>query len=430
MTVLQWIRDLSLTRRGAIRPSSLSQVASCFLKSGSTVHSTLDPLHGFTLVELSAVTRSSISRGASFALVELPAVRRAGKLRSAGFTLVELLVVIAIIGVLVGLLLPAVQAARETARRTQCISHLKQIGLAIHGFHDVKRGLPATRQACYHGTWANQLWPYIEQVAAANGWDEEQYYWQPQEKRELQIEIYFCPSRRAPMVSTAGDDNLLFGSFNDRDGNGNVDGGVSDYAVCVGDGRCNAFCQSNSALSTHWDYPEVDVPGSFGHAGPFNDNGFPSRTAGDCGTGKGPGRYLFRGNEPMFSMKEITDGLTSTLFVGEKHVPAEGFGVNYIVENGQTKRHGDGSVYSGYDVRSSARMAGPGLGLVSNPDYGTDGIYGAAGQNFYFGGPHPGVCNFVMGDASVQTLSVNISTLTLGYLATRAGEEIVSDGAF
>ena len=394
-------------------------------------------LRGITMVDLLRETRFSKSRDSIFAPVPLQSSARVGtqagacarKPRLAAFTLVELLVVIAIIGVLVALLLPAVQAAREAARRMQCVNHLKQIGLAIHNFHDSLDGLPASRQSCNNGTWANDLWPYLELSSAAAAWDERQYYWQPQEIREFTVEFYFCPSRRSPMVSTEGDNDLVLSSFNDPDGNGNVEGGLSDYAVCVGDGRCNAFCESNAALSTHWDYPVGQVPGAFGHAGPYTAAGFPDIDAAGQ-QGRGVGNILQLRNEAVFSMKDITDGLSSTLFVGEKHVPVEGFGVNFIVEGGLTKRHGDGSVYSGYDVRCSARMAGPGLGLISDPNFGTDGNYGAAGQNFYFGSSHPGVCNFVMGDASVQTLSDNISTLTLGFLATKADAEIIPDGVF
>ena len=84
--------------------------------------------------------------------------------RSMGFTLVELLVVIAIIGILVALLLPAVQAAREAARRTSCRNNLKQIGLAIHGYHDTFRVfLPATTASPRRHSWAPFVLPYVEQ---------------------------------------------------------------------------------------------------------------------------------------------------------------------------------------------------------------------------------------------------------------------------
>lgn len=81
-----------------------------------------------------------------------------------GFTLVELLVVIAIIGVLVALLLPAVQAARESARRSQCLNNLKQLGLAFQTYHDTKRTLPmgASPAGCCHGTWAVLALPFME----------------------------------------------------------------------------------------------------------------------------------------------------------------------------------------------------------------------------------------------------------------------------
>jgi len=132
-----------------------------------------------------------------------------------GFTLVELLVVIAIIAVLIGLLLPAVQSAREAARRSQCTNHLKQIGLAALNHHETQRffpsggtgwiyppdfdagGMPlvAPRQ---RAGWAFQLLPYLEQDQAWSGQG-------GQTLDEQQINVigalipgYFCPSRRAP----------------------------------------------------------------------------------------------------------------------------------------------------------------------------------------------------------------------------------------
>ena len=89
-----------------------------------------------------------------------------------GFTLVELLVVIAIIGVLVALLLPAVQAARESSRRAKCVNNMRQWTLAMHNFHDVNGKLPyAARQPPRH-SWPPQLWPFVEQQAAYS-----QYRW-------------------------------------------------------------------------------------------------------------------------------------------------------------------------------------------------------------------------------------------------------------
>src|SRR5262245_27322192 len=80
-----------------------------------------------------------------------------------GFTLVELLVVIAIIGVLVALLLPAVQAAREAARRSQCTNNLKQIGIGVHNYADVHRVMPAGNYHSVFGSWLVHLLPYVEQ---------------------------------------------------------------------------------------------------------------------------------------------------------------------------------------------------------------------------------------------------------------------------
>ena len=84
--------------------------------------------------------------------------------RSRGFTLIELLVVIAIIAVLIALLLPAVQQAREAARRSQCKNNLKQLGLGMHNYHDVYNVFPVGQHNCCWGTWMVPILPYIEQA--------------------------------------------------------------------------------------------------------------------------------------------------------------------------------------------------------------------------------------------------------------------------
>jgi prepilin-type N-terminal cleavage/methylation domain-containing protein/prepilin-type processing-associated H-X9-DG protein len=91
--------------------------------------------------------------------------------RHRGFTLIELLVVIAIIAVLIALLLPAVQSAREAARRAQCTNNLKQIGIAMHNYHDQQGTLPPGVKGCCWGTWLVSILPYIEQGPMWNAWN-------------------------------------------------------------------------------------------------------------------------------------------------------------------------------------------------------------------------------------------------------------------
>jgi prepilin-type N-terminal cleavage/methylation domain-containing protein len=152
--------------------------------------------------------------------VKRPAVARDRR----GFTLVELLVVIAIIGVLVALLLPAVQTAREAARRMQCSNNMRQIGLGLHNFHDVNNCLPAgavTSSAKPAGVkfnipsnklhgWAIFIYPFIEQKPAFDQYQFSQHWYHANNQivREQYVATFICPSspipRRLDSATTSG----------------------------------------------------------------------------------------------------------------------------------------------------------------------------------------------------------------------------------
>jgi prepilin-type N-terminal cleavage/methylation domain-containing protein len=124
------------------------------------------------------------------------------------FTLIELLVVIAIISVLIGMLLPAVQKAREAANRITCANNLKQIGLAMHMHHNDHDRLPPSRLSGDRATWAVLILPYLEQDALYRQWNLQwNYVQQTNTARQTAVKGYFCPSRRGPSdgLSVSGD---------------------------------------------------------------------------------------------------------------------------------------------------------------------------------------------------------------------------------
>jgi prepilin-type N-terminal cleavage/methylation domain-containing protein len=161
--------------------------------------------------------------------------------RCGGFTLVELLVVIAIIGLLIGLLMPAVQKAREAANRVSCANNLKQIGLALHHYHLDFGKLPpraklaglADANQTAGATWAVLILPYMEQDNLYRQWDlNRRFYDQTDAARLTPVPNYFCPTRRSASdaVSVSGDQAMLAGGALAA----NIAGSLGDYAVSLG----------------------------------------------------------------------------------------------------------------------------------------------------------------------------------------------------
>ncbi len=154
--------------------------------------------------------------------------------RRDGFTLTELLVVIAIIALLMGLLLPAVQQAREAAARASCGNNLKQITLAIHHYQLTNGILPPRCVGDTGASWMVLIQPYLEQNNLFERWDlSRSYYQQGDVARLTALSIYFCPSRRSSQTafSSLSGDQLWMGGDNYGP---LVPGALSDYAACLG----------------------------------------------------------------------------------------------------------------------------------------------------------------------------------------------------
>ncbi len=286
--------------------------------------------------------------------------------RARGFTLVELLVVIAIIGVLVALLLPAVQAARESARRTQCVNHLKQMGLAVQNFHDTYQTIPYTRLDTRETAFVTLL-PFLEQRNHFDKWDMKlEYYTQTQEVREKTFKFYLCPSRQRPTLLSLPD--------TDKHQNGSVPhtpGGVGDYAT---------NCGAPPGVADY--YPGMSTP-----------------TVTELDRANGP--FWYKG-PPYLKFANVTDGLSNVVFIGEKHVRKR-FEFN------------DGSIWNG-DHGSSFKQLGTGAPIARD-------LNASVGR---FGSWHPGICQFVFGDGSVKALQVSTDLTTLDRLANRDDGEPVS----
>jgi prepilin-type N-terminal cleavage/methylation domain-containing protein len=283
-------------------------------------------------------------------------------IRRTGFTLIELLVVIAIIAILIALLVPAVQKVREAAARTQCINNLKQIGLAVHSYHDARKQIPAVRSSFDdHGsTWAVLVLPYLDQVPLYQNWLDRTgnvygYVDLPVAVRTQTIEalvpVYFCPSRKPNRLSVGV--GVVLNDERDP-----WPGACGDYAANMGNDA--SILDSDTA----------------------------------------PGNGFFIQHIGKITFMNITDGLSNTLMVGEKH----------INKNSYSKTSYDTSMYNSDSWYSNQRIAGPGYLLaksITDPDA------------VIFGGPHAGVVHFALGDGSARPVNVTIVGTLLGWLAQR-----------
>jgi len=331
------------------------------------------------------------------------------------FTLVELLVVIAIIGILVALLLPAVQAAREASRRMSCGNNLKQIGLAIHNYESTYRRLPAGYVAFadyaaigtlpaddYDATtwdarpgwgWGTLILPFLEQVPLADQLDSRLPLWHPQHAALVQtkLAVYLCPS------ATGGDDAfdvLDAGGTPLQKSGGTVQLGRSHYAASHGQEECWGGCS--------------------GPGGGFN--GKIGRIA------DGP---FYRNSNVRF--RDVTDGLSSTVFAGEHTsklsdktwvgvVP--GAAVHPKVQspdNGVESAATLVLVHSGPAIGEVDALGNP---IIHPPNFPT--IHVGQMQS-----EHPGGAMVMLGDGSVRFIAETIHRPTFAAMTSISEGEVV-----
>ena len=331
-----------------------------------------------------------------------PAMKRQGgggrgTRRRSAFTLVELLVVIAIIGTLVGLLLPAVQAARESARRSTCTNNIKQLALALHNIHDAKGKLPVASNVCdsrYAGIWSPQnstypyrtwnvdIMPFIEMADVYGKLDLKQdlqtFAANSAALRGKRMPAQECPSNPyATRLQMANKDPRAGKGYDWDDWYGISQTPVECYAVCAGPSR--------------YDNPGYDCPTSPSYCRAENADFYTPNATNVPG--------MFSPNAPFqCRFKDVTDGTSTTIMIGER--------------NGEQVL--TGGVFSGL-----WRAFLTGIYINSTTKSFVDP---SAQYSFTPGGSsyHAGGASFAMADGSVAFIANGIDFVVYNYLGGRA----------
>ncbi|APZ96113.1 DUF1559 domain-containing protein [Fuerstiella marisgermanici] len=353
------------------------------------------------------------------------------KVARRAFTLIELLVVIAIIAILISLLLPAVQQAREAARRTQCKNNLKQLGLALHNYHDVHRRLPAgyfsyptsngaapawaqldpnTWDGAPGWSWGAMLLPFLDQGNITNSVDFDRPVWTTQHRDVLstKLPVFLCPT------SSGGDDAF---TVQGADGsprliNGQpVVVGRSHYVASHGQESCWGECGSATT-------------------GIVFSNIYTSATRtvainGDAGrVADGP---FYRNSGTRF--RDVTDGLTNTVFLGEHSSKLSDKTWVGVVPGASTPPRFR-SPENGPDAAATMVLvhAGPSGGELDITGFPI--IHPVNFPTFHVGqmySEHMGGGHVSLGDGSVRFISENIDLLLWAELSSMNEGEVIGE---
>ena len=296
---------------------------------------------------------------------------------SKGFTLVELLVVIAIIGILIAMLLPAVQAAREAARRMQCSNNLKQIGLGLHSYELSHKVVPpGVTYACGGAgwSWSALILPFMENAIATDLCDFEYGYSTPQNYDACRtfLPFYHCPSApKCELISTSI--------------------GNSGNAQYTAEEDAAESCYSGISTTTRDKW--------------WARTRWPSSQVGDVGA-----LPFIKAGDPYVKLREFTDGTSHTVAVSE------------YLRNDDDPDKNDGAYCPNRQCFASKFWASEnivttGWGINSLTEYKKSAIQSA----------HPGGANFLWMDGHVSFLPEDIRQEVLNQVTTKAGGDIVED---